>query len=56
MEGKHSNLTNVREQVLATIGFIWDSCAVNWDDQFEELYQFYLKQDHCKVTKKDPKH
>jgi hypothetical protein len=56
MEGKHSNLTNVREQVLVDVGFIWDSRAANWDDRFEELYQFYLEKGHCKVTKKDPKH
>jgi hypothetical protein len=55
VEGKHSNLTNDREQVLAAVGFVWDSRAANWDDRFEELYQFYLKQGHCKVTKKDPK-
>jgi hypothetical protein len=57
MEGKHSNLTDDREQVLADVGFIWDSRAANWDDRFEELYQFYLKQGHCKVTStKDTKY
>jgi hypothetical protein len=56
IEGKRSNLTNDREQVLAAVGFIWDSRAANWDDRFEELYQFYVKRGHCKVTKKDPKH
>jgi hypothetical protein len=59
MEGKHhSNLTINREQVLAAVGFTWDSRAANWwDDRFEELYQFYLKHGHCKVTtKKDIKH
>jgi hypothetical protein len=57
MEGKHSNLTDDREQVLADVGFIWDSRAANWDDRFEELYQFYQKEGHCKVTtKKYPKH
>jgi len=51
-EGKHSNLTDEREQLLNDLGFVWDSRAANWDERLDELVMFKAQHGHCKVTSK----
>jgi hypothetical protein len=51
-ENKHSNLSEKRESLLNSLGFIWDSRAANWDERYQELLAFHREHDHCQVTRK----
>lgn len=50
--GKHSNLSDDREDLLRRIGFVWDSRETLWDERFQELVRFKAIYGHCKVTRK----
>jgi hypothetical protein len=54
-EGKHSNLPDVREQMLNELNFVWDARASNWEERMEELRRFCMEHGHCKVTKTNQK-
>jgi hypothetical protein len=47
--GKHSTLSDDREQALQKVGFIWDSHAACWQERFEALKVFSLLHGHCNV-------
>jgi hypothetical protein len=47
--GHHSTLSDERQQILTSVGFIWDSHAASWQEQFQLLEEFYLGNGHCNV-------
>lgn len=49
-EGKHSNLTQEREDLLNGLTFVWDSRACHWEDRFGELQAFHKEFGHVRVT------
>eukprot|EP00339_Tiarina_fusa_P002881 CAMPEP_0117031220 /NCGR_PEP_ID=MMETSP0472-20121206/22468_1 /TAXON_ID=693140 ORGANISM="Tiarina fusus, Strain LIS" /NCGR_SAMPLE_ID=MMETSP0472 /ASSEMBLY_ACC=CAM_ASM_000603 /LENGTH=285 /DNA_ID=CAMNT_0004739507 /DNA_START=99 /DNA_END=953 /DNA_ORIENTATION=+ len=53
-EGKHSTLTEERQQALAALGFVWDSHAAGWEERWNELREFKERHGHCNVPKKFP--
>jgi hypothetical protein len=50
--GHHCTLSDEREQILTNAGFIWDSHAASWQEQFQLLEQFALQRGHCNVPTK----
>ena len=52
--GKHSTLTDEREQVLESVGFVWDAQAALWEERFQDLLQFQAKHGHCRVPSRYP--
>ena len=54
VEGKHSTLSNERQELLNSLGFVWDSHAASWDLRYEELLQFKERYRHCNVPTKYP--
>lgn len=57
MDGKHSTLSDKREEMLSKAGFIWGSHAACWQEHFQSLEAFYLAHGHCCVPmdyKEDP--
>lgn len=46
---QHSTLSNEREDLLTNIGFIWDSHAASWQEQFQTLQDFFATHGHCNV-------
>jgi hypothetical protein len=50
-QGRHSNLTDHRENLLRGIGFCWDSRDSAWDERFQELRRFHRAHGHCRVTR-----
>jgi hypothetical protein len=47
--GKRSNLTDDRIALLESLGFIWDSHEIAWEQNYEQLRQFHTINKHCKV-------
>ena len=47
--GKHSTLSDDREQALNNAGFIWDSHQACWQERFQALEAFALLHGHCNV-------
>jgi hypothetical protein len=47
--GKHSHLTSERIGLLEMVGFIWDSHAAAWEENFEVLKEFKKKHNHSHV-------
>jgi hypothetical protein len=47
--GQHCTLSDDRERILADAGFIWDSHAASWQEQFQLLEQFAARNGHCNV-------
>ena len=50
--GHHSSLTDEREELLESLGFVWDSHAFTWDERFAELCEFAALNGHCMVPTK----
>jgi len=50
--GHHSTLSDEREAILTNCGFIWDSHAASWQEQFQLLEEFYMANGHCNVPTK----
>lgn len=48
-EGKHSTLTEERQALLGSLGFVWDSHCASWDLRFEELLEFQRVHGHLTV-------
>ncbi|CAJ1967452.1 unnamed protein product [Cylindrotheca closterium] len=55
IEGRHSTMTDERQQVLEQIGFVWDSHAASWNERWGQLRDFQKEHGHCLVPKKYPK-
>eukprot|EP00934_Nitzschia_sp_Nitz4_P005095 Nitzschia sp. Nitz4//scaffold145_size56662//7061//8339//NITZ4_006552-RA/size56662-snap-gene-0.85-mRNA-1//1//CDS//3329536562//5085//frame0 len=49
LEGKRSTLSDDRVHLLNTIGFIWNSHDVVWDERWHELLAFQRQHGHCVV-------
>jgi hypothetical protein len=54
--GRHSNLSEDRELMLQSIGYVWDSRGAHWDERFQDLKDFYEEHGHARVTKTNPKY
>lgn len=48
-EGKHSTLSDEREERLSQVGFIWGSHAACWQEHFQSLESFVMAHGHCCV-------
>jgi superfamily II DNA or RNA helicase len=44
-------LTRDKIKKLDSIGFCWDPLAGQWDEAFNELTKFHMREGHCRVTK-----
>eukprot|EP00526_Cylindrotheca_closterium_P017501 CAMPEP_0113639580 /NCGR_PEP_ID=MMETSP0017_2-20120614/20766_1 /TAXON_ID=2856 /ORGANISM="Cylindrotheca closterium" /LENGTH=313 /DNA_ID=CAMNT_0000550805 /DNA_START=261 /DNA_END=1202 /DNA_ORIENTATION=- /assembly_acc=CAM_ASM_000147 len=53
-ENKHSTLTDQRQEMLESLGFIWDSHAAAWDERWNQLSQFRDEHGHSRVPKNYP--
>jgi hypothetical protein len=49
--GKHSTLSDEREELLIHMGFVFESHKTSWNESFLQLQAFYLKYGHSRVTK-----
>jgi hypothetical protein len=47
--GKHSTLSDEREDILNRVGFVYDSHKATWSDHFQTLEAIALRQGHCTV-------
>lgn len=47
--GCHSTLSNEREDILTSVGFIWDSHRAAWLERLQALEMFRLREGHCNV-------
>ena len=51
---KRSTLTNLRQRKLESIGFIWSTHNVLWEEKYVELKQYLNENGHCNVPSKFP--
>ncbi|CAJ1932798.1 unnamed protein product [Cylindrotheca closterium] len=51
-EKKRSTLTDQRQDMLESLGFIWDSHATAWDERWDQLSKFRDEHGHSRVPKK----
>lgn len=42
-------MTDDRELELENMGFVWNSHRAAWEERFEDLNVFYLREGHCNV-------
>jgi hypothetical protein len=54
-ENKHSTLTDERQEALETLGFIWDSRGIAWEEKYAELCTFSELHGHCTIAHYFPK-
>ncbi|KAL3941945.1 MAG: hypothetical protein SGBAC_003773 [Bacillariaceae sp.] len=47
--GKHSTLTDAREQALENLGFVWDSHRATWEERFRKIVQFQAIHGHSNL-------
>jgi hypothetical protein len=47
--GKHSTLSDARENILNEVGFVWDSHQTAWSDHFQTLKAYALANGHCTI-------
>lgn len=47
--GKKSALTQVREEALNELGFVWDSHQATWEENYSQLVAFKARHGHCNV-------
>lgn len=55
IEGRHTTMTDERQQMLENLGFVWDSHAAAWNERWEQLRDFFLEHGHSRVPKNYPK-
>jgi len=53
-EGKHSTMTNERQEILEGLGFVWDSHKAAWEERWHELRQFCRDNGHTNVPSTYP--
>jgi hypothetical protein len=46
---KDEKLSQERIQRLETLGFIWDTLEISWEQMFKALFQYKNKHGHCNV-------
>jgi hypothetical protein len=49
IEGKHSTLSEKRQQTLDDLGFVWDLQGALWEERLGELVEFRQLHGHCNV-------
>jgi hypothetical protein len=49
IEGKHSTLSEKRQQTLDDLGFVWDLQGALWEERLGELVEFRRLHGHCNV-------
>ena len=54
-DGKHSTLTDDRQEMLEQLGFIWDSHKASWEEKFQDLRMFKQMYGHCNVPTMYPR-
>ena len=50
--GRHSTLSDERQNELESLGFVWDSHKAAWDEKFVELYKYYSYHGNSNVPTK----
>jgi hypothetical protein len=53
LEGKHSTLTEVRQETLEELGFVWDSHRATWQERFNEMVVYREIHGHSNVPSRD---
>ena len=48
-QNKRSTLSPKRINILNSLGFVWDSHKVTWEEKFQQLKQFYEENGHCNI-------
>ena len=48
-DGKHTTLTDDREDALNDVGFVWQSHRSAWEERYDELCAFRMVHGHCSV-------
>jgi hypothetical protein len=51
--GRHSTLSDEREEKLADVGFVWDSHRASWRQHYHALRAFAGQHGHCQVPASD---
>jgi hypothetical protein len=54
-ENKHSTLTDERQEALETLGFVWESRGIAWEEKYAELCAFNDLHGHCIIAHHFPK-
>ena len=49
--GKHCNLSEERQSLLESVGFVWDARESNWEDRFEELRAYKQRYGNVRISK-----
>jgi hypothetical protein len=44
IQGRHSNLTDDRIEMLASLGFVWDSHGAAWEEKLQDLIEFHKQR------------
>jgi len=52
--GLHSTLSDERQELLAVVGFCWDSHQALWKERFQSLEVFHFDHGHCVVPSNHP--
>ena len=52
VNGKESTMSDEREQLLDSVGFVWDSHQAAWEDKIRDLKLFKAQYGHCRVPPK----
>eukprot|EP00538_Stauroneis_constricta_P002288 CAMPEP_0119548082 /NCGR_PEP_ID=MMETSP1352-20130426/2078_1 /TAXON_ID=265584 /ORGANISM="Stauroneis constricta, Strain CCMP1120" /LENGTH=511 /DNA_ID=CAMNT_0007593255 /DNA_START=88 /DNA_END=1623 /DNA_ORIENTATION=+ len=56
LEGRHTTLTNCRQQALDDIGFIWDSHHALWEERFAEMKKYKARTGTCIIAARNKEH
>lgn len=46
-----TKLSPERVKRLEALGFVWDPRAASWEEGYENLLKFYIREGHCKVPR-----
>jgi Helicase associated domain len=47
--GRHNTLTDEREELLDSVGFVWDSHQASWNDHYQRLENFFQVHGHVQI-------
>ena len=51
VSGRHSTLSDERQQALDDLGFVWDAHTACWEERYDQLREFYREYGHARVPK-----